>query len=90
EKARSNAINKQIEEGNKKYKRKCKILLLSSGESGKSTIAKQMRIIHQGGFSNAELASFRPIVYSNVLDSAQSVVVYMRKIGLECVNYGNR
>lgn len=63
---------------------------LGSGESGKSTIVKQMKIIHQEGFSPAELAIYRPIVYKNVLDSAQAVVVYMRKVGLECANYSNR
>lgn len=61
-----------------------------SGESGKSTIVKQMKIIHQDGFSPAELAIYRPIVYKNVLDSAQAVIVYMRKVGLECVEFGNR
>ncbi|KAF9457025.1 heterotrimeric G protein alpha subunit A [Collybia nuda] len=89
-KAKSDLIDKQIEEDNKKYKRECKILLLGSGESGKSTIVKQMKIIHQDGFSPAELAVYRPIVYKNVLDSAQAVVVYMRKVGLECTDYGNR
>ena len=61
-----------------------------SGESGKSTIVKQMKIIHQDGFSDSELADYRPVVYKNVLDSAQQVVIYMKKIGLECVEYSNR
>jgi guanine nucleotide-binding protein subunit alpha len=65
-------------------------LRLGSGESGKSTIVKQMKIIHQDGFSPAELAEYRPVVYKNVLDSAQQVVIYMKKIGLECVEYSNR
>ncbi|KAG5651387.1 hypothetical protein H0H81_008853 [Sphagnurus paluster] len=89
-KLKSDLIDKQIEEDSKKYKRECKILLLGSGESGKSTIVKQMKIIHQNGFSDKELAEYRPVVYKNVLDSAQAVVVFMRKIGLECVEYGNR
>ena len=61
-----------------------------SGESGKSTIVKQMKIIHQDGFSDSELADYRPVVYKNVLDSAQQVVSYMNKIGLDCVEYSNR
>jgi guanine nucleotide-binding protein G(i) subunit alpha len=61
-----------------------------SGESGKSTIVKQMKIIHQNGFSASELAEYRPVVYKNVLDSAQAIVVYMRKIGIECEEFGNR
>lgn len=47
--------------------------LPGSGESGKSTIVKQMKIIHKNGFSPAELAEYRPVVYKNVLDSAQQV-----------------
>jgi len=31
-----------------------RILLLGAGESGKSTIAKQMKIIHLSGFSEQE------------------------------------
>ena len=61
-----------------------------SGESGKNTIIKQMKIVHQGGFSDSELADYRPAVYQNVLDSAQQVLIYMKKIGLECVKYSNR
>ncbi|TFK31071.1 G-protein alpha subunit-domain-containing protein [Crucibulum laeve] len=88
--ARSDAIDRQIQEHNKRFKRECKILLLGSGESGKSTIVKQMKIIHQGGFSMPELAEYRLIVYKNVLASAQAVILYMRKIGWECEGYDNR
>ncbi|TFK31206.1 heterotrimeric G-protein alpha subunit, GPA3-like protein [Crucibulum laeve] len=86
----SAAIDRQIEEDNKQLKRECKILLLGSGESGKSTIVKQMKIIHQDGFSVPELAEYRPIVYKNVLDSAQAVIMYMRKVGWECEDYDNQ
>ena len=49
-----------------------------------------MKIVHQGGFTDAELADYRPIVYTNVLESAQAIVFNMRKVGLECVEYNNR
>ena len=49
-----------------------------------------MKIIHQDGFSDAELAEYRPVVYKNVLDSAQHIIVYMKKIGIECQEYSNR
>ncbi|KAF8873400.1 heterotrimeric G-protein alpha subunit, GPA3-like protein [Infundibulicybe gibba] len=89
-KARSDAIDRQIKEDTARYKRECKILVLGSGESGKSTLVKQMKIIHQGGFSSTELASVRPIIYQTLLNSMQSVIVYMRKIGLECIDHKNR
>jgi guanine nucleotide-binding protein G(i) subunit alpha len=49
-----------------------------------------MKIIHKEGFTDAELAEYRPIVYKNVLDSAQAVIIYMRKIGWDFVGYSNR
>ncbi|KAF8872820.1 guanine nucleotide binding protein, alpha subunit [Infundibulicybe gibba] len=88
-KARSNVINKQIEEDSEKYERECEILLLGSSGSGKSTILKQMKIIYQNGFSDAELTGFQSIIYRNLLDSAQSVIAHMRKIGLECIDDDN-
>jgi len=36
-----------------------KILLLGAGESGKSTIFKQMKVIHKDGYSEAERKGFR-------------------------------
>ena len=36
-----------------------KLLLLGSAECGKSTVLKQMKIIHQNGYSREELLSYR-------------------------------
>jgi len=49
-----------------------------------------MKIVHRGGFSDSELADYRPVVYKNVLDSAQQVIIYMMKTGLECAECSNR
>lgn len=61
-----------------------------SGESGKSTIVKQMKIIHQNGYSEQELRSFRPTVFRNLVDSAQDVVLALRKLGEDPVLPENR
>ncbi|WWC88969.1 guanine nucleotide-binding protein subunit alpha [Kwoniella dendrophila CBS 6074] len=90
DKNRSNMIDRQLEDDSKKFKRECKILLLGSGESGKSTIVKQMKIIHQNGYSREELLSFRQIVHKNVLDSAQALIMAMRKIGVDPEDANNR
>lgn len=55
---------------------------LGSGESGKSTIVKQMKIIHQDGYKRDELIPFRSVVYDNLIESAQAIVRQMRKMGL--------
>jgi hypothetical protein len=64
--------------------------LTGSGESGKSTIVKQMKIIHQSGFSREELLTYRMTVYRNLVDSAHSIVLAMRKIGIDCETPSNR
>ncbi len=107
-KARSDLIDKQLEDDRRKFKQECKILLLGpcsvsfksrlslilfdpgTEESGKSTIVRQMKVLHQGGFTPQELDSYRGTVYRNVLESAQATVQAMRKIGVDCENYSNR
>lgn len=51
-----------------------KVLLLGSGESGKSTIVKQMKILHKNGFSKTEAYEYKPFVYKNVLECVKNVV----------------
>jgi hypothetical protein len=63
---------------------------LGSGESGKSTIVKQMKIIHQSGFSREELLTYRLTIYKNLVDSAQDIILAMRKIGIDCETPSNR
>jgi len=89
-KQRSSAIDKLIEEDSRKFRRECKILLLGSGESGKSTVVKQMKIIHQNGYTTDELQVFRLVVYKNLVESAQAVVQAMRKLGVDCTVPANR
>ncbi|KAG8224541.1 hypothetical protein J437_LFUL002145 [Ladona fulva] len=44
-------INQQIQKDKQVYRATHRLLLLGAGESGKSTIVKQMRILHVNGFS---------------------------------------
>ena len=67
-------------------KSEVKLLLLGAGESGKSTIVKQMKIIHCDGYSLEERMQFRPIVYSNVIQSLLSILYVMKKHG---IGFGN-
>ena len=63
-----------------------KLLLLGAGESGKSTIVKQMKIIHCDGYSLQERIQFRPIVYSNATQCLLSILYAMKKHGVEFCN----
>uniref|UniRef100_A0A452T378 Guanine nucleotide-binding protein G(s) subunit alpha n=1 Tax=Ursus maritimus TaxID=29073 RepID=A0A452T378_URSMA len=51
EKKRSKLIDKQLQEEKMGYMCTHRLLLLGAGESGKSTIVKQMRILHVNGFN---------------------------------------
>lgn len=58
-------------------------LQTGSGESGKSTIVKQMKIIHQNGYTKDELALYRLTIYKNVLDCAKALIGAMRQFEIE-------
>ena len=60
-----------------------KLLLLGAGEGGKSTIAKQMKIIHLNGYTEAERMAFREIVYSNLVTAMMQLCKAMDKLGLD-------
>lgn len=51
-----------------------KLLLLGAGECGKSTILKQMKILHADGFSEEEKNETIPIIRKNILDIMKSLV----------------
>ncbi|PLB36430.1 guanine nucleotide-binding protein subunit alpha gpaB [Aspergillus candidus] len=83
QKKHSQAIDRRLEEDSRRLRKECKILLLGSGESGKSTIVKQMKIIHQNGYSTEELLLYRITVYKNLLDCAKSITGAYRQFSLE-------
>lgn len=51
---------------------------------------KQMKIIHQNGYTPDELAVYRQTVYKNLVDSAKDIVLAMKKVGVDCVEGINR
>ncbi|KAG9347825.1 hypothetical protein JZ751_003841, partial [Albula glossodonta] len=44
-------IGKQLEKERRVYRSTHRLLLLGAGESGKSTIVKQMKLLHVNGFN---------------------------------------
>lgn len=61
-----------------------------SGESGKSTIVKQMKIIHLKGYSEDELYNYRPTVFKNLVECAKAVITAMQQFDIEPQNEENR
>jgi guanine nucleotide-binding protein subunit alpha len=55
-------------------------LVLGAGESGKSTILKQMRLIYtRDGFSKNEKAEWRIIIFQNIIDGLRMIVDAMEE-----------
>lgn len=71
-------INKQIEKelgrAKQEYRSTHRLLLLGAGESGKSTIVKQMRILHVKGFSDSEKILKKQDIKRNLRDGILSIV----------------
>uniref|UniRef100_A0A4W6CIJ3 Guanine nucleotide binding protein (G protein), alpha inhibiting activity polypeptide 3 n=1 Tax=Lates calcarifer TaxID=8187 RepID=A0A4W6CIJ3_LATCA len=71
---RSKMIDKNLREDREKSSREVKLLLLGAGESGKSTIVKQMKIIHEDGYSEEECKQYKVVVYSNTIQSIMAII----------------
>ena len=57
-----------------------------AGESGKSTIVKQMKIIHESGFTTEDFKQYRPVVYSNTIQSLVAILRAMPNLGIVFAN----
>ncbi|KAG1090365.1 hypothetical protein G6F42_019715 [Rhizopus arrhizus] len=64
-KLRNEEIDGQLRMEKLNNKNEVKLLLLGAGESGKSTILKQMKLIHDGGFTPEEKETYKEIIFSN-------------------------
>jgi len=67
-------ISKQLHVDKKRIGDEIRLLLLGAGESGKSTILKQMRIIHMGGFNPVERHEHVNLIHANIYESVQNIV----------------
>jgi len=57
-----------------------KLLLLGAGESGKSTLFKQMKIIHHNGYTTEECQAYKDIIRSNLVQSMKALVAGSLKL----------
>ena len=58
-------------------------MIIGAGESGKSTIVKQMKIIHETGYSREECEQYRPVVYSNTIQSLMAIIRAMGQLRID-------
>ncbi|XP_062303795.1 guanine nucleotide-binding protein G(o) subunit alpha-like isoform X2 [Osmerus eperlanus] len=86
----SSKIEQELSEQAKNETNVVKILMLGAAESGKSTLVKQIKIIHSQGFSKPELLSFKPAVLDNLLKSMKFVLQGMRILRINLAHKNNK
>ncbi|XP_023142496.1 guanine nucleotide-binding protein G(o) subunit alpha-like isoform X2 [Amphiprion ocellaris] len=89
-KIQNSKIEQDLSEHARAEKNVVKILMLGTAESGKSTIVKQIKIIHSDGFSIQELMSFKPAVLDNLLTSMKIVLQGMGMLRINLANMKNK
>ncbi|OZJ02875.1 Guanine nucleotide-binding protein subunit alpha [Bifiguratus adelaidae] len=90
EKLRNDEIETQLKKDRMTLRNEVKMLLLGAGESGKSTILKQMKLIHDGGYSKDEKESFKEIIFSNTVQSMRVILEAMGNMNIELANPNNK
>ncbi|RCN30757.1 guanine nucleotide-binding protein alpha-8 subunit family protein [Ancylostoma caninum] len=86
--AHQEEVNRSIEKDllAEKKKKVLKLLLLGPGDSGKSTTLKQIRIIHDQGFTDDEKRQRKYIVYLNLISGMIEVIRGMSILSLSYKN----
>uniref|UniRef100_A0A1Y1KRW1 Guanine nucleotide-binding protein subunit alpha n=1 Tax=Photinus pyralis TaxID=7054 RepID=A0A1Y1KRW1_PHOPY len=78
-------IEKQLRRDKRDARRELKLLLLGTGESGKSTFIKQMRIIHGAGYSDEDKRGFIKLVFQNIFMAMQSMIRAMDLLKIQYI-----
>ncbi|KAK8922960.1 Guanine nucleotide-binding protein alpha-2 subunit [Metarhizium anisopliae] len=89
EASRSQEIDRIIRKDQLRMAHETKILLLGAGESGKSTILKQMRIIYSRGFQTQERQWWRRIIFHNIIETFEMISDAMNDFTIEFDNPDN-
>jgi guanine nucleotide-binding protein subunit alpha len=79
-KQRNEEIENQLKKDRMATRNEIKMLLLGAGESGKSTILKQMKLMYEGGYSRDERESFKEIIFSNTVQSMRVLLEAMESL----------
>lgn len=83
EKKINDLIEQQIQNRRRNEKSVFKLLLLGGGESGKSTVLKQLRLLHKGGFTQPERIQYAQIIWVDLIQSMKILIIQARKKGIQ-------
>ena len=79
-------IDIEIEKAKRYARLEMKLLLLGTGESGKSTFVKQMKIIHNSHQFDNECQMYTQYVYLNIIVDIQSIIKAMVVLNIKYTN----
>lgn len=83
ERRKNDQIEHEIEGDRQTEENKVKLLLLGAGESGKSTIFKQMRILYGSPRDEEDLRMYGVVVRSNIVEAIRKLCLLLRDLDLE-------
>lgn len=82
--AGSNGVDAELERARVEDEGKIKMLLLGAGESGKSTIFKQMRLLYNtADRTDDDLRMYGVVARSNIVVAVRKLCAHLRNLGLE-------
>ncbi|WPK27323.1 hypothetical protein PUMCH_004704 [Australozyma saopauloensis] len=86
QKQKSLAIDRALLQKKKEEANLIRIFLLGAGDSGKSTVLKQMRLLHNDSFTDMERCHYTHILWMDMIESMRMLIFNARKykIPLEC------
>jgi len=83
EKGQSDNVDRGLKVAREEEQSKVKMLLLGAGESGKSTVFKQMRILYGAPNSEDDLRMYGVVVRSNIIVAVRKLCSHLRNLGME-------
>jgi len=79
-------VDIQIADDRRQFERTHKLLLLGAGESGKSTIMKQVKLLYLGGFNAEEKQMYKVAIERNVIQNMQGLLEAAKKWTIDITN----
>ncbi|KAL3108458.1 hypothetical protein niasHT_015380 [Heterodera trifolii] len=83
---KENEIDKILQAEFEEEKKIVKLLLLGAAEGGKSTLLRQMKIIHDNGYDETERCKKREAVYNNIVMGTVSIITGMKMLSISYEN----
>ncbi len=78
---RSRQIERELAKDKKNATKQVKLLLLGTGASGKSTVAKQMHILYLNGFGAKETEEYTKQIATNLVNNMRALLLGAKKLG---------